>query len=423
MKLKTLLTAGACTMIGLAPVAGRALPSYARQTGMACASCHFQKYPALTPFGRAFKAAGFTTMSEDAAIKGAGLSIPSVLNASLFFKIRYQLTNGTDNPGERTTNAGEVQFPDEFALFFGGRVADNVGFMLEGQLADHSAPFIAGFKIPFTFVVSGSTRTNIVPFTTDGLGAAYGFELLNTGAVRNIRVNENRNAISAQNYIKTASAAEGVAFVLVNPKWFVNVTQWSPNHFAGAGGVANGSPTATYLRAAYMPTVGNWDLGFGFQSWTGSAGTANSQGTGIDTFATKAFALDAQAQGVIGELPLGVYVSHGTSAASAAGSPKNLFNSKGRDRTATIFTAELGVLKNPNITVVGGYRVADNGGAAANSGDNALTFGANWMFKQNVQLSWTLNKFSGSAYAPGQGSMKVGGSGDMLNTLMLSAGF
>ena len=423
MKLELLLLAGACAGASITPATSQALPSYARQTGMSCASCHFQKYPALTAYGRAFKASGFTLMGAQPTIAGDALSLPSILNGSIFLKIRYQKTNGEDKPGERTTNAGEVQFPDEFALLFGGRVSENVGFMLEGQLADHSAPFVAGFKLPFSFALKGGTRTSIVPFSTDALGVAYGFELLNTGAVRNVRVNENRAAISAQQYVGTASAAEGVAFVLTHPNWFVNVTKWSPNHFAGAEGVANGAPTATYLRAAFMPTVAEWDLGFGFQSWTGSAGTANDAGSGVDMVATKAFAVDAQAQGKVGGRPLGVYVTHGTSAASTTGATTNLFNSKGRDRSATTITAELGVLDAPHFTVLGGYRVADNGGAAANSGDNAVTLGANWMFRQNVGLHWIFNKFSGSAYAAGQGPMKIGGKGTMLNTLMLSAGF
>lgn len=421
--LKSLLLAGACAIASAVPASSDALPSYARQTGMSCASCHFQKYPALTAYGRAFKASGFTMLGTQPVIKGDALSLPSILNGSIFLKIRYQKTNGEDKPDERTTNAGELQFPDEFALLLGGRVSENVGFMLEGQLADHSAPFVAGFKIPFSFALRGNTRTSVVPFTTDALGVAYGFELLNTGAVRNVRVNENRNAISAQQYVGTATAAEGVAFVLTHPNWFVNITKWSPNHFAGAEGVANGAPTATYLRAAFMPKVGEWDLGFGIQSWTGSAGRANAEGSGIDMIATKALAFDAQAQGAVGGRPLGIYVTHGTSAASTAGSPKNLFNGRARDRSATTVTAELGVLREPHFTVLGGYRVGDSGGAAANSDDNAVTFGVNWMFRQNVGLHWIFNKFSGSAYAAGTGPMKPGGSGTMLNTLMLSAGF
>jgi hypothetical protein len=417
------LLAGASIAIAVVPTVGHALPSYARQTGMACAQCHFQKYPALTAVGRAFKASGFTQMGPQTTIQGERLSVPSVLNASIFLKIRYQKSNGTDEDGERTTNDGELQFPDEFALLFGGRVSENIGFMLEGQLADHSAPFVAGFKIPFSFKLSGDTRGSIIPFTTDALGVAYGFELLNTGAVRNVRINENRTAISAQQYIRTATAAEGFAFVLVHPKWFVNVTKWSPNHFAGAEGVANGTPTATYARAALTPTVGEWDLGIGVQSWTGAAGIPNSAGTGLDMRATKALAFDAQAQGAVRGRPLGLYVTHGTSDGTTPGSTRNLFNSSARDRSATTFTAELGVLNTPYLTVLGGYRSADNGGAAANSTDNAVTFGVNWMVAQNVGLHWVFNKFSGSAYASGQGPLLPGGTGTTLHTLMFSAGF
>lgn len=423
MKSTVVLLVGALTATSVVPTSSHALPSYARQTGMACASCHFQKYPALTAFGRAFKASGFTLMGTQTTVQGERLSLPSVLNGSIFLKIRYQKTNGTENVGERTTNSGEVQFPDEFALLFGGRVSENIGFMLEGQLADHSAPFVAGFKIPFSFKLKGSTRASIVPFSTDALGVAYGFELLNTGAVRNVRVNENRTAISAQQYVSTATAAEGVAFVLVHPMWFVNVTKWSPNHFAGAEGVANGAPTATYARAAFTPTVGGWDLGIGIQSWSGSAGTANDAGTGVDIFETSALAFDAQAQGAVGGLPLGVYVTHGKSGASTPGAAENLFNSRARDRSASTVTAELGVMKSPVLTVLGAYRNADNGRAEANSTDNAVTFGVNWMVWQNVGLHWIFSKFSGSAYAAGQGPMTPGGSGNMLNTLMLSAGF
>ncbi|HTO65093.1 MAG TPA: cytochrome C [Bradyrhizobium sp.] len=44
---------------GLAPPA-QALPSFARQTGQPCGTCH-TSYPSLTPFGRRFKLLGYTT--------------------------------------------------------------------------------------------------------------------------------------------------------------------------------------------------------------------------------------------------------------------------------------------------------------------------------------------------------------------------
>jgi hypothetical protein len=45
-------------LTGAAPAAF-AVPSFARQTGMACEACH-TVYPELTHFGRVFKANGYT---------------------------------------------------------------------------------------------------------------------------------------------------------------------------------------------------------------------------------------------------------------------------------------------------------------------------------------------------------------------------
>src|ERR1700682_4341496 len=45
--------------IGFAPPA-QALPSFARQTGQPCGTCH-TSFPGLTPFGRRFKLLGYTT--------------------------------------------------------------------------------------------------------------------------------------------------------------------------------------------------------------------------------------------------------------------------------------------------------------------------------------------------------------------------
>src|SRR5665213_2077992 len=46
-------------LIVLAVPAMHAVPSYSRQTGMPCATCHYAP-PELTPFGRTFKLEGYT---------------------------------------------------------------------------------------------------------------------------------------------------------------------------------------------------------------------------------------------------------------------------------------------------------------------------------------------------------------------------
>src|SRR5258707_15840544 len=56
-----------------------AVPSYSRQTGMPCATCHYAP-PELTPFGRKFKLEGYTlvtkaTVSDDKKDHNAGLQL------------------------------------------------------------------------------------------------------------------------------------------------------------------------------------------------------------------------------------------------------------------------------------------------------------------------------------------------------------
>jgi hypothetical protein len=47
----------------------QALPSFARQTGQPCGTCHTD-FPALTPYGRRFKLLGYTTGGPHDAVPG-----------------------------------------------------------------------------------------------------------------------------------------------------------------------------------------------------------------------------------------------------------------------------------------------------------------------------------------------------------------
>ncbi|MDO8989960.1 MAG: hypothetical protein Q7U91_10025 [Sideroxyarcus sp.] len=424
MKKIVLSLASVLVATAFAPEAS-AIPAFARQQGKACSTCHFQHYPALNDYGRSFKASGFTEMGKQGTIKGDNLSLPEVLNSSLFFKFRYQKTNGSDLSADASQASGEWQVPDEFALLMGGRVSNNIGFMLEGQLAAPDAPLVAGFKMPFMYGVGeGEMKVGLVPFTTDGLGAAYGFELLNTGSVRNVRISEHRSETSAQQYIGTAAAAQGVALVVVDPMYYVNVTRYSPHH---AGETAGQKMNLTYARVAVTPTIGEWDVGVGVQAWSGTAADA----TGVDAQTYKATALDAQAQGAVAGMPLGLYFTYATAPGSATATEagSNFFNSNfdtagtwtsenPNSKKATTILAELGVLPG-TATVVLGYRKADNG-KSANSKDDAITIGGTYQFAQNVQLQ-VMHSTRSKAGSVGRydGTAEKGSA---LTTFMLSAG-
>src|ERR1700726_2216960 len=59
----------------LAPSGAEAVPSFARQTGQPCASCH-TAFPELTPFGRRFKLGGYT-------LEGGESPLPLTLAATV----------------------------------------------------------------------------------------------------------------------------------------------------------------------------------------------------------------------------------------------------------------------------------------------------------------------------------------------------
>jgi hypothetical protein len=388
------------------PLEAAAVPAFARQTGMACTACHFQHYPAINAFGRAFKQGGFTMKGAQSMVEAEALSIPVALNASLITKVRYQKSNGDTS----STDFGELQFPDEAALLIGGRAGEHVGFLLElgtfGEVDENGEFSLFGsYKSHFNWKVQ-DFNVGAVLFSTDGGGASYGFELLNTGAQRMQRIAEDRTASSAQQFVGLgAGEAEGLALVVSHPMGFVNYSFWAPVHGTTA---VNGF--SSYLRAAVTPQLFGWDTGLGVQ-WFG--GETSFQSGDVET---DGWAVDAQAQGTVFGLPLGVYLAY----ANAEPSPTNVFNADPagtrHDRKAASILAELGVIPN-KWTVFTGYVDGDTG-AATQSEDNRWLVGTTYMVAQNVELQLSNTFFSGDRYDP-----KPTSGGDNLTTVMLFAAF
>ncbi len=400
----------ATTFMMFATINVEAVPAFARQTNMTCATCHFQHFPALNAFGRSFKQGAYTMVGGQSMIQSDNLSLPVALNASLITKLRYQKTNGSDKT--MATNTGDLQLPDEAALIIGGRGTENVGVLLEASLKESGANSnFNSFKIHFNSPTDNGTNLGAVVFLTDAGGASYGFELLNTGAQRFMRVTEDRKAIAAQQFIKGtgspgASEAEGVALVASKHDYFVNLSFWTPNY----GSVAINS-FANYLRAAYMPSIGSWDTAFGFQLFSGTAKRVDT-GTGLaDDTKPSAWFIDGQAQGQLGGKPVGFYFTYGTAKAAA----DNYFNTNPNDQNALSILGEYGFIPN-KATVYLGYLSGDNG-KAANNKDQRISIGMTWLYSENIEFQLWNTSYSGNAYSP-----KPAG-GDNLISLMLFSAF
>jgi hypothetical protein len=113
-----------------APIA-RAVPSFTRQTGFACSSCHTTP-PELTPLGRSFKLNGYTMAgmpTTKVKQKGteSGLSLLQVLPLSVFFDAAF---TSTKKPQQGTQN-GSFQFPEDVSLFLAGEWSTHVGSFVQ----------------------------------------------------------------------------------------------------------------------------------------------------------------------------------------------------------------------------------------------------------------------------------------------------
>lgn len=421
MRKKLLVAAAAVFTLALgleAPREASAIPAFARQTGLACQTCHFQHFPTLNAYGRTFKAGGYTQVGGQSLVEGEHLSLPSTLNASLITKVRYQKRSG-ENKDDGTAggatgsaselNKGELQFPDEAALLIGGRGGEHVGFLLEASLKDGDSRFTS-FKMPFSFNVA-STDLLVIPFSTDSQGAAYGLELLNTGALRLQRPIEHRSEFSAQQYIGTDGNATGLTLAAVNKMGFFNYTPYYKEHGNAAVG-----PFINYFRAGVTPQIGGWDTAVGLASWSGTSKTGATDAP--NRVHAEAWALDAQAQGEVGSMPLGVYFSYAKAAKSKVGEVANTFNaSTNKNKSAVAINGELGVIPH-RLTAALGYRVGKDGDSN-NDGmqrQNALTMGFVYEAMQNLELQLNNSWYTGDAKPDTN-------DGTMLTTLMLFAAF
>jgi hypothetical protein len=131
------LSAALALAVGFA-LPSAAVPSFARQTGMACSTCH-TVFPELTPFGREFKLNGYV-LDNIKQIKGIDLqsretlSLNAVPPLSVMLQVSYTHT-GAALPDSAATGAlardGDVLFPQQASLFYAGKIADNAGAFMQ----------------------------------------------------------------------------------------------------------------------------------------------------------------------------------------------------------------------------------------------------------------------------------------------------
>jgi hypothetical protein len=119
----------------LNPTTVRAVPSYARQTGLPCSGCHTTP-PELNAAGRKFKLLGYvdkdkekpgSELKDDAKPRHAALDLLSSLPVGVMFETSVSATN-RPQPG---TQNGNFEFPQDVSLFLAGAWTEHVGSFLQ----------------------------------------------------------------------------------------------------------------------------------------------------------------------------------------------------------------------------------------------------------------------------------------------------
>lgn len=135
--------AGICFAVFFAmfiqPPTASAIPSYARQTGFPCKSCHYMP-PELTPLGRAFKLNGYT-MTGKPTVTSPGKGNTSALNIlesfplSVLFDTSFTSLKSPQpvptTSGTTPSQNGSFEFPQQSSLFLAGAWATHVGSFIQ----------------------------------------------------------------------------------------------------------------------------------------------------------------------------------------------------------------------------------------------------------------------------------------------------
>jgi hypothetical protein len=111
------------------PPKAQAVPSYARQTGLACSGCHYAP-PELNPAGRRFKLLGYVDRADETkVIKADGGKSRAALDllASLPLSVMLETSFTSTKSPIPTTQNGSFEFPQDISLFLSGAWTSHVG--------------------------------------------------------------------------------------------------------------------------------------------------------------------------------------------------------------------------------------------------------------------------------------------------------
>ena len=259
----------------LNPPSAFAVPSYARQTGLACSGCHYTP-PELNPAGRRFKLLGYVdrgdqtkTVTSEGKKTHAALDLLASLPLSVMFETSFTATN---SPVPQTQN-GNFQFPQDVSLFLAGAWTSHVGSFFQVTYETQDDHF-----------TSDNTDIRYANKTTlSGKELVYGLDLNNNPTVEDLWndtpawgypwVASNVAPTPAATPIINGPLAQDVAgfggYAMWNSHLYLNMELYRSDHVGGpqpntgVGYTHNIVGVAPYWRVAWQESTGTTQFEIG----------------------------------------------------------------------------------------------------------------------------------------------------------------
>ncbi|MDQ6995116.1 MAG: hypothetical protein Q9M18_05925, partial [Mariprofundaceae bacterium] len=349
-----------------------AVAAFARQTGAACLSCHFQSFPTLNAFGRSFKKGSFTDVGDQALIEDDELSLPASLNITVV--VRPTISSSTS--AGVTTHA--IQYADQVMLI-GGRIGEHTGAFLElGGGLFGNAQFLNSFDV-------GDLKVGVNYFST-GFGEDAGLQLMSVWGQHGGLL--GGKGISANAFVRGAvGATTGISTWVANDMGALTLGVVGPQPAAGADQPVGTFKLAPTLRAQSFFDVAGMELGLGAIIVEGQIGKTTPLGVSNKM---SRLGIDVQLQGEMGDMPIGFYADYSSAKGSTATSV-NLYNPNAG--TMSGFSARATVKPVNNIVGILGFGSYKTGAVGATT-DSTVMFGAEYEMYQNgvIALTYTSAK-------------------------------
>ncbi len=389
----------------------QAVPGFARQTGLECMMCHTQNQTKLNGFGRQFARSGYTMSTESGAqslIDGEaiGLGIPMVLNMSLMLKARYDKSDGAINgkgnvlettDGEIESNRGMYEIFKTSTINLAGRVADNVGTLIEFRAKEGKA-ILAG-KVVAAFE-TGEGYTGLSFFSTNNYGPFSGMESYNTGLYKPLRQFENHKLTNAAQATDLGSGpATGAQVYYGGDHLFATLGVYVPAH--NSDGIDIGYSMIPFARLAYEQPIGDMTLILGAYGIKGSTKASN---TNFDPSITvpqalvkidkESYGFDLQLEGDFQEMSTLLTINAVLKNKTSLSDWNLMLDGEPEDGEMQAYSIDLALYPRPSWGVKMAYLSLDDSGPHYPETDkidvkdkDVVTLGFDYSFRQNIMLT------------------------------------